>query len=39
MSLVNHTPAWRALETHWQEMRQVHLRDLFDGRSGSGQPR
>ena len=30
MSLVNHTPAWRALETHWQEMRQVHLRDLFD---------
>ena len=30
MSLVNHTPAWRALQTHWQEMHQVHLRDLFD---------
>jgi glucose-6-phosphate isomerase len=30
MSLVNHTPAWRALDTHWQEMRQVQMRDLFD---------
>jgi glucose-6-phosphate isomerase len=30
MSLVNHTPAWRALQTHWREMQQVCLRDLFD---------
>ncbi len=30
MSLVNHTPAWRALQTHWDKMHQVHLRDLFD---------
>ena len=30
MSLVNHTPAWHALDTHWQEMRQVQMRDLFD---------
>jgi glucose-6-phosphate isomerase len=28
--LVNHTPAWRALEQHWQEMGQVHLRSLFE---------
>jgi glucose-6-phosphate isomerase len=28
--LVNHTPAWRALEQHWQEMSQVHLRNLFE---------
>jgi glucose-6-phosphate isomerase len=30
MSLVNQTPAWRALEIHWEAMRQVHLRELFD---------
>ncbi len=30
MPLVNHTPAWRALESHWQAMRQVQMRDLFD---------
>ena len=28
--LVNHTAAWRALEQHWQEMGQVHLRHLFE---------
>jgi len=30
MSLVNHTAAWLALESHWQEIRQLHLRDLFE---------
>jgi glucose-6-phosphate isomerase len=29
MALVNSTPEWQALETHWQQMRAVHMRDLF----------
>ena len=26
---VTETPAWRALEAHYREIRSVHLRDLF----------
>ncbi|NBB83145.1 MAG: glucose-6-phosphate isomerase [Alphaproteobacteria bacterium] len=29
MALVDSTPEWKALEQHWQAMRQVHMRDLF----------
>ncbi len=29
MSLVNKTPQWKALEAHWAQMSQVHMRDLF----------
>jgi glucose-6-phosphate isomerase len=26
---IDQTPAWQALENHWQQMKQHHLRDLF----------
>jgi glucose-6-phosphate isomerase len=26
---VNRTPQWQALQAHWQEMKEVRLRDLF----------
>ena len=29
MSLINRTPAWHALEQHWQVMQDVAMRDLF----------
>ncbi|MGA7978772.1 MAG: glucose-6-phosphate isomerase [Chromatiaceae bacterium] len=29
MPLVNHTAQWKALEAHWSQMSQVHMRDLF----------
>ncbi len=29
------TPEWAALQRHYESMRQVHLRELFDGRRGS----
>lgn len=29
MSLVNHTPEWKALEQHASAIRKLHLRDLF----------
>jgi len=29
MSLVNKTIQWKALEEHWSQMSQVHMRDLF----------
>jgi len=30
-------PAWRALETHYEELDKVHLRDLFAGDPGRGE--
>src|SRR5450432_3831314 len=29
MSALTNTPAWKALEQHHQEMKDVHMRDLF----------
>jgi len=29
MASVHATPEWQALEQHWQQMRAVHMRDLF----------
>ena len=29
MSFVNQTPQWQALERHWQQTKDAHLRDLF----------
>ncbi len=29
MSLVNQIPQWQALERHWQQMKDVQMRDLF----------
>ena len=29
MSLVDHTPEWLALKRHWEQLRGVHMRDLF----------
>ncbi|MGB5831403.1 MAG: glucose-6-phosphate isomerase [Thiohalocapsa sp.] len=29
MPLVTTTPEWKALAQHWQQMSQVHMRDLF----------
>lgn len=29
MTLVSSTPEWLALQQHWQQMRLVHMRDLF----------
>jgi len=29
MTLVSSTPEWQALQQHWQQMRLVHMRDLF----------
>lgn len=29
MALVSSTPAWQALERHWQQMRSRHMRELF----------
>jgi len=29
MSLVNQTPQWQALEQHWQQIKDTHMRDLF----------
>lgn len=29
MSLINQTPAWKALERHWGQLQGVALRDLF----------
>jgi len=29
MALVNHTPQWKALETHWEQMADVEMADLF----------
>ncbi|MEA3639064.1 MAG: glucose-6-phosphate isomerase [Lamprobacter sp.] len=29
MALVSSTPAWQALQQHWQQMRLLHMRDLF----------
>ncbi len=30
MTNLTGTPAWKALGKHWQEMRDAHMRDLFD---------
>ncbi|HXH27997.1 MAG TPA: glucose-6-phosphate isomerase, partial [Candidatus Polarisedimenticolia bacterium] len=30
-------PAWRALERHLQEVRELHLRDLFAADPGRGE--
>jgi glucose-6-phosphate isomerase len=30
-------PAWKALETHFREVRKLHLRDLFAGDPGRGE--
>src|SRR5206468_8418326 len=30
-------PAWAALEKHFQEIKDVHLRDLFAGDPGRGE--
>jgi len=30
MSLVTQTPQWQALERHWGQIKDLHLRDLFD---------
>ncbi len=37
MSPINQTPAWRALEAHWQAMSSVHMRDLFERDPGRGE--
>ncbi len=29
MTPVNQTPQWKALQSHWQQMRDVQMRDLF----------
>ena len=29
MAPITETPEWRALDAHFEEMRDVHLRDLF----------
>jgi glucose-6-phosphate isomerase len=29
MPLVNQTPQWQALERHWDQVKDLHLRDLF----------
>ena len=29
MSSVNQTPQWKALETHWNQMSSIRMRDLF----------
>ncbi|MBK1709429.1 MULTISPECIES: glucose-6-phosphate isomerase [Marichromatium] len=29
MSMISHTPQWQALQQHWEEMREHHLRTLF----------
>lgn len=29
MPLVNQTPQWQALERHWRQVKDLHLRDLF----------
>jgi len=37
MALIDKTPQWQALAAHWQQMAQVHMRDLFaadPGRAG-----
>ena len=30
-------PAWKALETHFQKIRNLHLRDLFASDPGRGE--
>jgi glucose-6-phosphate isomerase len=30
MARVNSTPEWQALEQHWQQMRALHMRQLFE---------
>src|SRR5436305_12269990 len=30
-------PTWKALEEHYQQTRDLHLRALFDGDSGRGE--
>lgn len=29
MPLISHTPQWRALEAHWQDLSRAHMRELF----------
>ncbi len=29
MALIDSTPAWQALASHWEQMAPVHMRDLF----------
>ncbi|HEY2155799.1 MAG TPA: glucose-6-phosphate isomerase, partial [Isosphaeraceae bacterium] len=36
MTTLNERPAWRALEAHFQEVRDLHLRDLFASDSRRG---
>jgi glucose-6-phosphate isomerase len=37
MGSITDTPEWHALETHFEEVREVHLRDLFAGDPGRGE--
>lgn len=30
MTAITETTAWKALHTHWEEMKHQHMRDLFD---------
>ncbi|MCB1789179.1 MAG: glucose-6-phosphate isomerase [Gammaproteobacteria bacterium] len=30
MHLISHSPAWRTLETHWREIADLRMRDLFE---------
>ncbi len=37
MTVLTHRPEWRALETHYQAIRDVHLRRLFADDPGRGE--
>jgi glucose-6-phosphate isomerase len=37
MSFVNQTPQWQALERHWQQTKDAHLRELFAADPGRAQ--
>ena len=36
MAPITESPEWRALDAHFAELRDVHLRDLFADRPGEG---
>jgi glucose-6-phosphate isomerase len=37
MAPLTELPAWKALEAHYQQVRRLHLRELFDRDPGRGQ--
>ncbi|MCG6895701.1 MAG: glucose-6-phosphate isomerase [Thiocapsa sp.] len=37
MSLINQTPAWKALEQHWGQVKGIAMRDLFASDPGRAQ--